>query len=291
MKATGGNWDRTDSPVYFLAGNTSRLEDVVGLYPFLLIAVNEAPASHLARWLDKGSALFLDSGVYWLATQHANAHGLTMDQALGLAPDEVDGFDALFDSYVQLATEFGDRLWGYIEIDQGGKENKRKTRARLESLGLRPIPVYHPLNDGWDYFDELASQYDRICFGNVVKADKETRCHLIATAYERRRKYPNLWLHLLGVTPNERLMAWPSSSSDSSTWLQSIRWPHPPGVRAAGKSIGKLDTGFQYRLGSSKHDDDGAARATRLSGLNSYSDMTNWRRLVADYRDVLKVDL
>ena len=58
-----------------------------------------------------------------------------------------------------------------VEVDQGGRENKIKTRARLEKMGLRPIPVYHPLNDGWDYFDYLAENYDRICMGNVVNAE------------------------------------------------------------------------------------------------------------------------
>ena len=62
----------------------------------------------------------------------------------------------------------------------------------LEQMGLRPIPVYHPFNDGWDYFDYLAERYDRICFGNVVQADRETRKRLVATAWERHRKYPHL---------------------------------------------------------------------------------------------------
>jgi hypothetical protein len=30
-----------------------------------------------------------------------------------------------------------------------------------------------------------------------VQADRFTRIRLIATAYERKRKYPHLWIHLL----------------------------------------------------------------------------------------------
>ena len=101
---------------------------------------------------------FIDSGVFNLSTRHAAKHDLTMDQALALAPTEIDGFDELFAKYVRLVTELGDKVWGYIEIDQGGKANKIKTRARLEELGLRPIPVYHPFNDGWDYFGEIAAR-------------------------------------------------------------------------------------------------------------------------------------
>lgn len=57
--------------------------------------------------------------------------------------------------YVEIIRKFENDAWGCIEIDQGGRENKIKTRAMLEGMGLRPIPVYHPFLDGWDYFDYL----------------------------------------------------------------------------------------------------------------------------------------
>jgi hypothetical protein len=58
---------------------------------------------------------------------------------------------------VEHATTYADRLSGYTELDQGGRDHKRRTRTRLHDLGLNPIPVYHPFNDGWDYFG--AEQY------------------------------------------------------------------------------------------------------------------------------------
>lgn len=183
---TGGRWDSATWPVYFLASETGTLDHVHRLHTHLLVAVNELAGEPqldcVKKFAASGNEVLIDSGVYWLSTQHAQAHGLTMDQALALAPEDIDGFVDLYARYVRLVLEIGDRSWGYIEIDQGGRDNKIKTRARLEKKGLRPIPVYHPLNDGWDYFDELASRYDRICFGNVVQADAETRKRLIATA-------------------------------------------------------------------------------------------------------------
>jgi hypothetical protein len=170
------------------------------------------------------SGLFIDSGVFALANGHAVEHEITMDEALSLAPTEIDGFDELYKRYCSIIETLGDLVWGYIEIDQGGRENKRKTRAKLEAQGFRPIPVYHPFNDGWEYFDELASDYDRICFGNIVQADQETRKRLLATAWERKRKYPHLWIHLLGLSPNERLNAYPIDCCDSSAWLMHVRW-------------------------------------------------------------------
>jgi hypothetical protein len=225
---TAGNWDSKNWPVYFGASSTTRLKDSVHVLKHILVAVNELEGAsslkQLGGYIDNGNAVFVDSGVFGLSTTHAKKHGVTMDVALGMAPDQIDGFDELFERYVTIMRQFGDRLWGYIEIDQGGRENKIKTRERLETMGLRPIPVYHPFNDGWDYFDYLAERYDRICFGNVVQADSVTRRKLIATAWERRRKYPNLWIHALGMTPSETTTAWPINSCDSSTWLSSIRW-------------------------------------------------------------------
>jgi hypothetical protein len=120
----------------------------------MLASVNEFRTpqefAHIGGFIEDGVNVLIDSGVYWLATQHAKARNLTMDQALGADPESIEEFAWLFDNYVKVVERFGERSWGYIEIDQGGRENKIRTRARLEALGLRPIPVYHPFNDRWD---------------------------------------------------------------------------------------------------------------------------------------------
>jgi hypothetical protein len=291
---TGGDWDKADKPVYFLAGNTSRLDDLPGMAPFMLIAVNELQGENalaiLDRWLTAGVKVFLDSGVFELSTSHAKKHGLSMDDALRFAPEKVDGFDKLFARYCEIVERFGSRLWGYIEIDQGGRENKIRTRARLEEKGFAPIPVYHPLVDGPEYFDYLASRYDRICFGNVVQANQETRKRLIASMWERRRAYPDLWIHILGYTPDERLFAFPADSADSSTWLSPMRWPDAGAVRTSGRTLGEMRQGFQYRLGAGKYDEDGPARCTRLQAREALSEMRCWRRAIADQAEILGVD-
>ncbi len=189
----------------------------------------------------------------------------------------------LFDKYVAIINEFGDQLWGYIEIDQGGRENKIKTRAKLEGLGLRPMPVYHPFNDGWDYFDYLAQRYDRICFGNVVMADAATRKRLCATAWERRRRYPRLWIHLLGMTPSETLTAFPINSCDSSTWVGGLRWDQQH-THIANKSI-ELGNGFTYVLASKEPTTGNAGwdKAVKLSGYNANMLSRTMLRIADDY--------
>lgn len=274
MIHTGGDWDPKAWPVYFAASNPSVFVESVDVLDHILLAINELEGSQwkdvLATIFKQKKHLLIDSGVYWLSTQHAQRHHLSMDQALTMKPDKVDGFNELFDKYVDIVQTYENKLWGYIEIDQGGRANKIKTRTKLEAMGLRPIPVYHPFNDGWDYFDYLAQRYDRICFGNVVMADMPTRKRLCATAWERRRKYPNLWIHLLGMTPSDILTAFPINSCDSSTWIGGLRWDQQSTHIAASRS--ELDIGFTYVL-ASKEPTTGTAgwnKGVKLSGYNAW---------------------
>lgn len=227
VAATTGTWDLdADRFCYFTAAGASHIF-ITGGHKYLLIAVNEITPPTLDKLVEAaegGARILIDSGVFALTNDHMRRHHITMNEALALAPDQIDGFDDLFAAYLKVVDYLGDRAWGYIELDQGGMVNKRITRAKLEDHGVVPIPVYHPLNDGWDYFDELAESYDRMCVGNVVQADAHTRRRLSTTLWERHRQYPDLWVHLLGFTPDESFVGWPPDSADSSTWLGGVRW-------------------------------------------------------------------
>lgn len=288
---TAGVWDKDEPPVYFVATSPSYHEsnEISEVYQHILCAVNEIKTPKdeqvIADAIRAGLTVFIDSGVFNLTNEHARAHDVSMDVALSLAPDQIDGFDALFDKYCRLMRELGTHAWGYIEIDQGGKENKRKTRKRLHDLGFRPIPVYHPLNDGWDYFDELASSHDRICFGNVVQADIPTRKRLVHTAWDRRRKYPNLWIHLLGLTPYEVCNAFPVNSCDSSTWCSSVRWMQLP-TRSLLKAWGNVEQEF-FRYDQS-HEDKTYKKAVQLSAAQCAQDMRNWRGYINEIEETLQ---
>lgn len=263
MKATAGTWDPEARPVYFTAITEFTTSSDRPLPHYLLIAANEllvepsTTASRkayrdalLPRLLDAGHEVLLDSGIFHASTHHAAAHGLTMDQALALPPEAIDGFARLHDRYLELTALHGDRLWGYIELDQGGATVKVQTRAKLEAHGLAPIPVYHPLNDGWDYFDQLAEGYDRICLGNIVKAPRPARLRIFQTIWQRHRAHPALWIHGLGLAPNEFMHACPLDSCDSSDWTDSQKYGNAPFVLADLAIISTLpDLTSTYRHG------------------------------------------
>lgn len=231
MIKTGGNWDKNDRHVIWLAASADTMEwgGVDKTHPWGLVAVNELNNEDSIDRIEdlivnKGVHILLDSGIFWLTNEHKRKHGITMDQALALSPDEIDGFDKLWDKYVRINKRLGDKVWGYMELDQGGAKNKRITRQKLHDIGINPIPVWHPLNDGPEYFDELAENYDRICLGNIVQANTQTRTRLLHTLWEKHRKYPELWVHVLGMNPSEVFNAIGIDSADASTWLAPVRW-------------------------------------------------------------------
>lgn len=226
-RTTGSTFDPDDHYIYFLATDAECLSRTQ--HPQVLVAVNELDTPKqievFKRLLDERKVL-LDSGIFNLAMEHVRAHGVTHDEALSMAPEEIDGFDRLWDMYGEIVTRYADRLWGVIELDQGGVANKPRTRERIErEFGIVPMPVYHPLLDGWDYYDTLAQGYDRMCVGNLVKASQSVRLRLQWTIAERGRQYPYVWHHLLGVTPNQNLIGMDyRGSSDSSSWITNLRW-------------------------------------------------------------------
>jgi hypothetical protein len=247
-RTTGGSFDPDAPQPYFIASDPLVAEATQ--YPHVLVAVNElGPQTHrdaLERMLDEGRLVMLDSGIFNLAMNHVRAHGGSHDAALRMPPEEIDGFDRLWDEYAAIVERFGDRLWGAVELDQGGAEHKPRTRARIEKeLGIVPIPVYHPLLDGWDYYDTLATEYDRLCFGNIVQSSPPMRTRLVHTAMERGRQYPYLWTHLLGMTPSSATFALRMRGSmDSSSWLAPVRWQ--PSWRS--HAMGAISTRFGRAL-------------------------------------------
>lgn len=285
MTATGGRWDPADRPIYFLAGDLHDIQAAAPIHPYLLLAVNELTQT---RWrqeiqelLDQDTKVLLDSGVFWLAARHARRHQLDLYQVQAMPPEQLDGWAKLWDRYRAIVQTFGDRLWGYVELDLGGRDRKRATRQTLEAEGLRPIPVYHPLSDGPAYFDELATGYDRICAANLVNTRaRSKRVPLLAAIAEHKASYPDLWVHLLGVSPDQVCMAMDAGDSmDSSTWSGCLRFRDGYREQAAGRLIPRrMPANYKYPMGGCHPGKPyGRERAVQMAACGQVARHANWR--------------
>ncbi len=290
---TAGSFNPQDRYLYFLASNVSFMKFAARHHPNLLIAANMIGGKEdfyqVEALIQSGAKILLDSGIYSLAMDHVRKTGITHAEALNLSPERILGFADLMDKYLDIITRLGERAWGYIELDQGGMDNKIILRNKLEGLGLRPIPVYHPFGDSWDYFDHLAANYDRICIGNLANANEPDRLRILATIWERKRNHPGLWIHLLGYSPSELINTYPADSADISTWLAVNRW-NGANERADGKSLGPLRKNFQYKIGSSKAGSTGYYKGLELSAVIISHQQRNWRKHMQDLTD-LGIDL
>jgi hypothetical protein len=291
----GGTFDPNGSCEYFLAANLTSLQQIVNNgYGHVLIAVNEVPEGDLdavAALADSGAKVMLDSGIFNLANNHAKRHGITLSESIGLAPEQLDGFVELRKRYVVTVKRLHAKLWGFVEMDQGGMLHKRRIRQELEDeLGVSPIPVYHPFNDGWDYFDELAEGYDRLCVGNLVQTSQHDRKRLVATMWERRRRHPHVWIHLLGFTPNHWLLGLPLDSCDSSTWLGAMHYAAGQSDQASLRTMGSLQPEFRYKIDSDPESDTGHKKARLLASAVCWSTMRNWQHHRAAMRQLGEPD-
>lgn len=94
IKRTGGRWDPQEDVCYFLANSMETLQWAVGRAKHQLIAINEITGEKaletLQGWIADGHLLLIDSGVFNLANEHARRNKVPLEQALALAPDEID---------------------------------------------------------------------------------------------------------------------------------------------------------------------------------------------------------
>ena len=190
--------------------------------------------------------VFLDSGIFTLCADYARKNGLQLEEVFGYQPEQVDGYEKLKSRYIDLIRKYGDRLWGYVELDMGGTETKIRVRSELEAIGIRPIPVFHPMHDSWDYYERLLREYDRICIGNIVNASPKTRS-LVLTECARRKKAinSNCFIHILGSSANGLITSLQFESCDSSSWNSRLRFPVLNNVHLDG-NIGGLPSWFLY---------------------------------------------
>ena len=92
----------------------------------------------------------------------------------------------------------------------------------LESLGLRPLPVWHIRSDQ-RYFRELCEEYRYIAIGGMVGTRWERLMPKLVWAIRHARSTDTV-LHALGLTSLEPLRQLPFFSADSSAWCSGFKF-------------------------------------------------------------------
>lgn len=251
---TDGRWSMADAPTYFAAIVSAHIPNVAPLNQFLLCTAPDVERNdtleRCAEYCQQGGRLMIDSGVFGLAMAAAKKRGVSHNEGLKTPPEQIEGWHEFMQSWRRCIDRLRDCCWGYVEIDLGGTEQKRKTRAMLEADGYRPIPVVHPISDGWDYFDELADRYDRLCIGNLVKSNERVRIDILRTVAERRVGRRVKWIHALGVTAAPVWLSAPTESCDSTSHANSLMYGQPM-VESSAFTIGNISS-MPYRRGVGK---------------------------------------
>lgn len=220
----GGAFDPEARGVFFIATLPNPMIAEHWLIPLDRVMEGQAIAARIAGARERGEVILFDSGAFTLANRHAQAHGIQIGEAFATHPSLLDGYEELLEAYVRTVKALEHDLWGYIELDIGGEDAKRETRKSMEALGVSPIPVYHALIDSPEYFDELSSEYDRVCIGNLVQQRPSTRKRVLMDLHDRAQAHPGVWYHALGVTPRPHDLAMLMQSYDSSGFTTPYRY-------------------------------------------------------------------
>ena len=100
VKQTGGTWDPAARPVYFVAIAAWYLDNTTLRWADYILratndVINERQEIRRSAAPGPGQDRPARLGIFWLTNHHKRAHGMTMDQALTLAPEDIDGFAEL----------------------------------------------------------------------------------------------------------------------------------------------------------------------------------------------------
>lgn len=280
---TAGSWSMSDAPIYFRA---SLLSDVIETKELAINCRLEEKTILLALssiWMDTPIdvdsdkqlvalrklcdeyKVLLDSGAFGLALRYARDKGIPLATALASPVHQIDGYDIMLSNWRKVVSTCGDALWGYIELDLGGRDQKRRTREILELEGFSPIPVFHALSDGWDYFDELVERYERICVGNLAQARDDKRKEIFRMIEQRRVGTSVKWIHYLGVSPTRSFVSSPVESCDSTSYYSDIMYG---GNARSFDAFLSLYTDLHYVRKDSKYSDGhGLIRYQRIKAL------------------------
>lgn len=172
------------------------------------------------------------------------------------------GAEISIDAYAAFLKRWMPHIGVYANLDViGDAEATLANQKRLEDLGLRPIPVFHTLED-WRYLEYYVERYPYVALGGMVPYMRDwdtvlvpwlVRCFRIAEG--------KAVFHGFGSTSWNLLKMLPWYSVDSSSWGSGFRYGQVPIFDSKAGNFVKVT--FGDRKGVFKH-----AAIIRAAGLD-----------------------
>ncbi|MEE9197226.1 MAG: hypothetical protein V3U45_03700, partial [bacterium] len=168
-------------------------------------------ASQLDWSLDKGADVFVDSGAFSAWRQGS--------------PIDVE-------EYGEWLQEWGGRMETYANLDViSSPDGTSRNQARLEGMGLSPMPVFH-YGSPWRVLEDLYASYDYVGIGigpfwGPASTFRTANRRLYAFYARVFLEAGGKRVHGFATTLPKLIKAFPFFSVDSTSWMADLRWGMP----------------------------------------------------------------
>ena len=188
--------------IYFSGGPGLKSEDYVRLM---------SPRRILFSFLERKRKVYQDLALFKEVVLDSGAYSVATGKA------KVDLFE-----YADYCHRVKDRVAWYANLDVIGDYGAgMKNLRKLESVGLRPMPVFHS-GEPWGLLRDLQDEYRLIALGfalGLKLTEKLSWLEYIFHPPERSGLKPAHRFHGFKMTARRILKRFPFYSVDSSTWI------------------------------------------------------------------------
>lgn len=135
------------------------------------------------------------------------------------------GAEIEIEAYADFVRRWEHRLEHYMNLDEilDWKASQRN-QARLEEMGLSPVPVFH-IGSPVEIFRDLCETHDFIAIGNLVTLNKrDPKVWTVLEEIHSIAQDRQVLLHGLGLISWPLARRWPWRSIDSSAWSEPLRY-------------------------------------------------------------------
>jgi hypothetical protein len=185
--------------------------------------IDDRAIAALEAFTAAGGCVLLDSGWDGLVAAHAKAHKMPLEDAAALSPLALDGWDAFWHHYREVATRLAPTVWGYLDVPCHEWDRRVGLRRSLQDAvscaSNPPMPSYLPLVDGSEPFEHWTASIAAV--HGFAGADDAVRLRLLATLSECAAFQPGVDIQLHGFGPlTPALAAWPVDSVEVVDWSE-----------------------------------------------------------------------